>query len=190
MVEYLFGLGQLGLIGAPGSEKGGFSWMKTHDLTGKPHYLGTSEDEIFSKIAFVDYGYLYDVDNKWYYIVPHYFNIKMPLQLVENHLDERYYEFDFVQKLGCEILEYILGQYREENLDFKNLLEEKGYCASALLEEFKDKDFILDRFCDKYRTIAGYFDDWIVVEANEDCTEVVGFKLKKCTEEHIETYKW
>lgn len=189
-VEYLFGLGQLGLIGAPGSENGGFSWMMTHDLTGRPHYFGANEDEIFSKIAFVDYAYFYDVDDKWYYIVPHCFNIKMPLQLVVHHLDERNYEFDFIQDIERQILEYILGQYREEHQEFKTFLEEKGYCATDLFAEFKDSDFILDRFCDKYESIAHYFDNWIVVEVNEECTEVIGFKIKEMVENHVETCDW
>lgn len=35
-----------------------------------------------------------------------------------------------------------------------------------------------------------YFDDWIVVETNEDEDEVTGFILKKKTEKHIETCEW
>lgn len=190
LVEYLFGLGQLELIGKPGSEKGGFSWMTTHSMTGKPHYLGISENDIFRKIAFVDYAYFYDIDNKWYYIAPRNFKIKMPSQLVENHLDDRCYEFDFIQEIEQKILKYILGEYAIENLEFKNLLEEKGYSLTGIYDEFKDRDFILDRLCDKYKVFEEYFDDWIVVEANENCTEVLGFKVKKDTGKHVETCYW
>lgn len=59
-IEYLFGLGELRLLGKPGSERGGALWLETHDLTHTPHNLGMSEREIFSKIAFVDYGYFDD----------------------------------------------------------------------------------------------------------------------------------
>lgn len=38
-VEYLFSLGQTGLIGEKGSEKGGHEWYKTHDLM--PAYIGS-----------------------------------------------------------------------------------------------------------------------------------------------------
>ena len=77
-VEYLFGLGQMGLIGAPGSEHGGYSFFETHSLKNMPHYLGCCENDIFSKIAFIDYAYLYDRDDKWYYIAPRAFKIKIP----------------------------------------------------------------------------------------------------------------
>lgn len=53
-VEYLFGLGELRLIGKPGSENGGYEWFNTHEPTGYPHSLGTTERDIFSKIAFID----------------------------------------------------------------------------------------------------------------------------------------
>lgn len=54
-VEYLFSLGQVGGLGAPGSECS--QTFSRNRPTGTPHWLGTSEDEIFSRIAFVDYGY-------------------------------------------------------------------------------------------------------------------------------------
>ena len=69
-VEYLFGLGQTALIGKRGSEYGGYRWIETHDLTGEPFWLDYSERSIFSRIVFIDYGYFYDLDHKWYYIIP------------------------------------------------------------------------------------------------------------------------
>ena len=44
---------------------------------------------MFSKIAFIDYGYFFDTDNKWYYIIPGMFTIKVPLELIANNVDER-----------------------------------------------------------------------------------------------------
>ena len=79
LMEYLFGLGQMKLIGKPGSENGGESWFYTHERTGEQHWVDTSERWIFSKIAFVDYGYFYDSDNTWYYVIPGPFRIKIPL---------------------------------------------------------------------------------------------------------------
>jgi len=93
IIEYLFGLGELSLLGAPGSEKGGFNLFQTHHCTGIPHNLGTTEREIFSRIAFVDYGYFYDLDEKWYYIAPHPFRLKLPLALLQNCLKYSEHEF-------------------------------------------------------------------------------------------------
>ena len=42
-VEYLFGLGQMRLIGKPGSENGGEPWVYTHVPDGMPHWLGQTE---------------------------------------------------------------------------------------------------------------------------------------------------
>ena len=81
-VEYLFSLGQTRNIGKPGSEHGGASIMLTHEPTGERCWLGSTEREIFSRIAFVDYGYFYDTDDQWYYIHPGPFRIKFPLGLL------------------------------------------------------------------------------------------------------------
>lgn len=51
--------------------------METHSLTGEPCWLDQTERMIFSKMAFADYGYFYDIDQKWYYIIPGPFRIKM-----------------------------------------------------------------------------------------------------------------
>lgn len=189
-VEYLFGLGQLQLIGAPGSELGGHSFMTTHALTGREHYLGICEDDIFDKIAFIDYAYFYDVDNKWYYISPNGFTIKMPLELVANNLDDRGYEFDFLEQLRTDILIYIFHNYALQNEKFKLYVESKGYELNKIYEECKDKEYPIYEFIDKYEVIANYFDSWIVVETNEENTEVVGFKIRENIGEHIETCEW
>ncbi|MBQ8518617.1 MAG: hypothetical protein IJ455_03290 [Agathobacter sp.] len=190
MVEYLFSLGQLNYLGVPNSEKGGFAFMETHSLTGKPHYLGLCEDDMFSKIAFIDYGYLYDVDGRWYYIIPHIICIKIPLELIENNLDDRGYEFEYRKKIQKEIFTYILNEYREENSEFKTFLEINGYDNEQILQEYKNKTDVLNEFLSKHQAIRNYFDHWIVVEANEDFTEINGFRLKKRAERHIETSEW
>lgn len=189
-VEYLFSLGQLRFLGAPGSEKGGFKFMETHNLTGSPHYLGSSEEEIFSKIAFVDYGYLYDIDNKWYYIKPGHMCIKIPLEHILFNIDERGFEFNYMRKLDYKIFEYILKVYVKENIDFQSFMNEKGYDSEKLFEEFRDEEWALYEFLRKYSYIEEYFDSWIVVETNDDYTEVIGFKLKPKTKDHIETCEW
>lgn len=189
-VEYLFSLGQLRFLGAPGSEKGGFKFMETHNRTGTPHYLGISEDDIFSKIAFVDYGYLYDIDNKWYYIAPVPMCMKIPLEHMVFNRDERGFEFDYLRKIEKEILTYILDSYMKEDVDLQFLMDEKGYDPKEILEEFKNVEYPLYEFFKGHRDIRDYFDDWVVVETNEDYTEVTGFKLKRKTKKHIETCEW
>ena len=94
MVKYLFGLGQLSHLFLPYSEETAH-WLRTSP-TGQPHWVDDTERKIFSRIMFVDYGYFYDSDGKWYYVVPGPFRIKMPLELVGNHLDEQGYEFDYL----------------------------------------------------------------------------------------------
>lgn len=190
MVEYLFSLGQLGLIGAPNSEYGGYSFMYTHGLTGKPHYLGTSEDDMFSKIAFTDYGYLYDMDNRWYYIVPHRFYVKIPLEIIEENLDERGNEFEFIKKIHKQILEYILREYIEEDITFREFMEEKGYDNEKIWSQYENKEYALYEFLDRYNDIYNYFDEWIIVLVNEETHEITGFKMKRKTENHIETIDW
>ena len=47
LMDYLFGLGQMRLIGKPGSEKGGSSWFCTREPTGEPHWVDNTERCIF-----------------------------------------------------------------------------------------------------------------------------------------------
>ena len=110
MVDYLFGLGQTRMIGRPG----GNSWLEARALTGEPFWKGDTEREIFGKIMFVDYGYFYEMDQRWYYIIPGPFRIKVPLELIEKHLDENDYEFEYRRKIEDQVLRYILTEYKEK----------------------------------------------------------------------------
>lgn len=189
-VEYLFNLGQLQFIGAPGSERGGYSFINTHALTGKPHYLGMCEDDIYSKIAFIDYAYFYDSDNKWYYIWTYGFSIKIPLELISYNLDERGYEFDFLKQLRANVFKYICNDYAAQDGEFKIHVESKGYELNKIYEDCMNNEDPFYEFVSKYEMITEYFDSWIVVEIDEKNTEVVGFKIKKDNGEHIETCDW
>lgn len=190
-VEYLFGLGQTRLIGKRGSEYGGYRWLETHSLTGEPFWLDLTERNIFSKIAFIDYGYFYDLDHKWYYIIPGPFRIKMPLELIDQNVDEKNYEFDFLKKVQDKILSYILGDYRESDPEFTELLDKEEYCAENLLKNIS-KDGLLSvmEFYHKYRKIYDYFDDWILIKTNEENTEITDIVVKKRGEKHVETCEW
>lgn len=190
-VEYLFGLGQTKLIGKRGSENGGYRWVESHGLTGEAFWLGNTEREIFSRIAFVDYGYFYDLDHRWYYIIPGPFRIKVPLNLIEGGLDEDYYEFDYLRELEDQILRYIFTEYMQKNRDFEYYLEQEGCNPETVMTDIeKDGQLNIWKLYDKYQNIWRYFDDWIVIKTNEDDTEIVGIVVRKREDIHVETCNW
>ena len=192
-VEYLFNLGQLGNIGKPGSENGSETVINTHYFTNEPHWLGKSEREIFSKIAFVDYGYFYDLNNTWYYVIPGPFRIKIPLLYISQHLDEKGYEFKECDKIDYKLVEYILNEYYLSDTLFQNIIKEKypqgiDKIRSEVFSKNKKHCYLL---WDNYREIFDYFDDWVVVKTSEDKKEITGFLIKKKQEEErIETINW
>lgn len=191
-VEYLFELGQTQLIGQKGSEKGGFSRFESHDLTGEPFWLGTTERSIFSKIMFIDHGYFYDLDNQWYYIIPGPFRIKVPLLLIGRNLDDRNYEFDYLDKIEDQVLRYILDEYRNTDQEFKEYVEKEGYSVSKIIEDISGRDGRLSvmEFYDKYRKVFKYFDDWVLIKANRNYTKITEIVVKKKNSKHIETCEW
>lgn len=137
------------------------------------------------------YGYFYDLDHKWYYIIPGPFRIKMPLELIDQNVDERNFEFDFCIKVQDKILRYILGDYREKNPEFAELLNKEGYCVEDILENISEDGLLsVMEFYHKYRTIFDYFDDWILIKTNEENTEITDIVMKKMSENHVETCEW
>ncbi len=189
-VEYLFGLGQTRLIGKKGSEHGGCHWLETHDLTGERFWLSNTERSIFSKIAFIDYGYFYDLDHKWYYVVPGPFRIKIPLEMIAYNLNEEGYEFDFLQEIEDKALRSLFSNYNEMNSEFVEYMEE-----TCCIKEIEENICIGGRlsvreFYRKYKQMYDYFDDWILVKANADSTEIVDIVIRKKEEKHIETCEW
>ena len=187
MVEYLFELGQVSLLGAPHSEKGGYSLMLTTRCTGSPHHLGNTERKIFSQIAFIDYGYFYDLDRRWYFVKPGPFRIKYPLALLANVVDSGGDEFEFIHDTGRQLLEYILGEYRKKDSAFQELLAQEGLQAEEVLKTLLADDYPIHKFFEHYEPLFRYFDDWVVVETDENFTEVIGFQVCKAGEVHVET---
>ena len=172
-VEYLFSLGQLRWLGEPDRKHGGKDLDMPNIPDGMPHWLGDSERCIFSQIAFVDFGYFYDLDHTWYYIVPGPFRIKIPLKYIDKHLDESDYEFDELRRIKRKAAEYILGNYYEVDEVFRSVVAEEFPDGIETLraDVLSDQDDPLYRFWDRYRVIFRYFDDWIVVS---DPYELVG----------------
>ena len=127
-VDYLFGLGQTRLIGKKGSENGGFPAYLTHSPIGKEFWIGETEQDIFNEIM-TDYTYFYDLDNEWYYITRGPFQIKIPLGLINNNLDENNDEFKYILTVGDKVLRYIMEEYRVTHPEFNDFIMEleEGY---------------------------------------------------------------
>ena len=198
LIEYLFHFGQMKLIGKPGSEKGGESWFYTHAPDGMSHWLGKSEREIFSRIAFVDYGYFYDLDNTWYYIIPGPFRIKVPLAYIGQHLNDRGYEFDERDLIERRVAEFILGDFFSADQDLQSLVGEKYpqgiEAVRADVLSAGERDDPCHRLWEKYKALYDYLDDWVVVKTNEDMTEITGLLVHKNQKnlgaERVETIDW
>ena len=168
-VDYLFGLGQTRLIGKKGSENGGFPAYLTHSPIGKEFWIGETEQDIFNEIM-TDYTYFYDLDNEWYYITRGPFQIKIPLGLINNNLDENNDEFKYILTVGDKVLRYIMEEYRED-----------------IIED--DKLLIMNLYS-KYKAIYQYFDDWIVIKTDENYEDITEIIAKKKEKHHIETNVW
>ncbi|MBR1853004.1 MAG: hypothetical protein IJ794_07665 [Lachnospiraceae bacterium] len=192
-VEYLFELGQLKLLGKPDSERGGMAWFLTHQRTGEPHWKGETEREIFSRIAFVDYGYFYDLDDTWYYIIPGPFRIKIPLQYISAHLNEYGDEFETVMDIVRRVASYILQDYYEYDPELRALIAQEYEQDIVEIREavLSDVDDPLYYLWEHYRKIYEYFDDWVVVRATKDLKEISEILMhRKCAEGRLETIDW
>lgn len=190
-VEYLFGLGELSLIGKPGSEKGGFEWFHTHGLTRHPHKLDTTERMIFSQIAFIDYGYFYDTDRRWYYVIPGPFRIKIPLENIwyathEGEIDE----FDYLKEIQREICRYMLSDYLVEDVAFAEMLKREEINPEELFTKLLEESHPLYYLFDQHRKVFSYFDDWILAITEDIDRKIVRYIMKPKTEKHIETINW
>ena len=160
-VDYLFGLGQTRLIGKKGSENGGFPAYLTHSPIGKEFWIGETEQDIFNEIM-TDYTYFYDLDNEWYYITRGPFQIKIPLGLINNNLDENNDEFKYILTVGDKVLRYIMEEYK----------------------------LLIMNLYSKYKAIYQYFDDWIVIKTDENYEDITEIIAKKKEKHHIETNVW
>lgn len=201
MVEYLFGLGQLRHLYEPHSEETDH-WMRTYP-TGEPHWLGSSEREIFSQIAFIDVGYFYDLDNRWYYVSPGPFRIKIPLELVYNSVDPEsqsgFPEGELLADIDRRVIQKIMERYEEDEA-FRSYLKDKDYdreAFQAAMETVLRKEGqygfstgCMQRLWEEHRNVFGFFDDWVVICPNEDNTEIRDILMRKKEDKHLETIHW
>ena len=178
-VDYLFGLGQTRLIGKKGSENGGFPAYLTHSPIGKEFWIGETEQDIFNEIM-TDYTYFYDLDNEWYYITRGPFQIKIPLGLINNNLDENNDEFKYILTVGDKVLRYIMEEYRVTHPEFNDFIINEGYDWKTVVEDIiEDDKLLIMNLYSKYKAIYQYFDDWIVIKTDEnyeDITEIIAKK--------------
>lgn len=188
-VEYLFRLGQLKSLGVPGSEKGGYSIFYTHELTGTPHLLCDSEQDILNALPDIHYIYFYDSNNRWYYIYPDTFRIKVPLSLVGSNLDAQGYEFAFHTALKKKLVSFLLKEYPNCDAHFRRLLTDSGYDREELLQIILKSGDPLQKFC-AYPKISDYFDRWILILPDPDNKTAEKFLVHAAGETHIETDKW
>ena len=191
LMDYLFGLGQMTLIGKPGSEKGGESWFYTHKQTGEPHWGDPSERWIFSKIAFVDYGYFYDSDNTWYYVEPGPFRIKIPLWYYANHLDDQGYEFDECDRVRNCVMEYFIREFVPADKELMGIIGSYEKPYEDIVKEVTESECPDHTLFDNYHRLYKSMDDWVVVktdDANMNITQII--MKKKQSGNRIETIEW
>ncbi len=188
IIDYLFSLGETKLIGMPGSENGGQKRLLSHDLYDRPYAVGVTERLMFSQYAFNDHGYFFDSDEKWYYIIPGPFRIKIPIELIYNNLDDEDYEFGFRNKVVIQLMTYIFQDYKNEK--FNKLINELNLDKKNLLAEIVNAEFPAAFLWEHYRYVYNFFDDWVVVKANPSFTEVEKFIIREKSEKHIETIFW
>ena len=187
LVKYLFGLGQLSQLYLPHSEETTF-WPRTIP-TGKPHWVDDTERKIFSRIAFIDYGYFYDSDGKWYYVVPGPFRIKMPLELVGNHLDNGY-EFDYIDHdIESLVMKKVLEIYSTDR-PLQEKLSSDGISTKAVVADCLANNRPVYHFFEKYNSLFKMLDNWVLVRTNQDNTDVTDVVVKVKGDQHVETINW
>lgn len=191
LVDYLFGLGQLKMLGKPGSEKGGESWFDTHMPTGEQHWEDSSERSIFSKIAYVDYGYFYDSDNIWYYVGSGPFRIKIPLWYIAKHLDKSGDEFEERSRVTKKVLEYFLMKFVPADTELKEIADSYEKPYDEIIKQVIEADYPDYVFFDHFNRLYAAMDDWVVVKTDEKNENITGIIMKKKQgENRIETIDW
>ena len=196
MVEYLFSLGQLRSLWSPGSENS--SYLFRTEPTGRPHWVGTSELDIYSKIAFVDHSYFYDGDHQWYYIVPTVMWTKVPISLLVAHLNERGDICpEFRLALETTVFDAVRSHYHNDER-FQAYVARLGYDDNRmdqLGQEIKnsgDKLFYFNN-CEPLKTLKNlyrYFDLWAVAKEDESGRGIGRVLLRAKSEPYIETIFW
>lgn len=191
LMDYLFGLGQMELIGKPGSEKGGESWFYTHAPAGEKHWVDNTERWIFGRIVFVDYGYFYDSDNTWYYVDSGPLRIKTPLWYIARHLDDRGYEFEERNRIKKMVVEHLLKEVIPADDELMQIAKSYEKPYEQIVEQILGANRPEHELFDRYKRIYKAMDDWVVVKTDENNENITGFLMRKNQgENRIETIDW
>ena len=197
MVEYLFGLGQLRSLSSPGSDHSS-QFFRTKP-TGQSHWVGNGELDIYSKIAFVDHVYLYDSDERWYYIAPIIARIKIPLNIVLNHTNKSgILNQNFRLYLERAAFKTI-QQWYDENQQFREYASEVG-CDHRKITELRQRLEQSETDCSIYGDIGlvaslsklyRYFYPWAVakIDGSRERIEKIIFRPQNAIV-HLETIEW
>ncbi len=146
---------------------------------------------IFSKIAFIDYGYFYDTDRRWYYVEPAPFRIKIPLMNIYHAtIGGKENEYEYLREMQSKIIRYMFGDYAAEDEAFAAMLEENGIDPGEIIAELVKNDMPLYNLYDRHEKIYSYFDDWVLAVTEDNGKKIARFILKPKAEKHIETIEW
>ena len=118
----------------------------------------------------------------------------MPLELIGNHLDENSYEFDFI---GTDVETLVIQKIHEIYQTDKTLQDRlnaegiDGAQFEAAIEDcLAQESHPVYRLYEKHQRIFKQFDDWALIKANGDNTDITDVIMKLREEQHIETINW
>lgn len=194
LVEELFSMGELAHVGLPGSERGGQSFILTTHSGNTPLRIDDTERMMFSRIAFIDHGYLRELDGTWYYVIPGPFRIKIPLYTALRELEDGFNDDDneYLNHIDKMVIRYIFKEYPNEDSEFLDVLKKNGVKRGKLEKELLENANSVHMLWEKYRNIFQYFDDWILclpLENIEKCERVV-VRKKQEDGRRMETCDW
>lgn len=206
MVAYLFSLGQMERLVNPLADGDQYR-QRTTVPAGKPYFIGTSENDIFSKVMFVSFAYFFDTDGRWYYIQPGSFRIKVPLREVSEYLEltGKEMEFDLFRKIKAQILRTIADGWYLNDEEFSELADGNGFDREWALRLYEkilyagdlsqsDEDYRYWRFPSQYfeenQWLFHYLDRWVVVKDAGNVTAPGEMMMRKRRELREETIDW
>lgn len=202
-VKYLFSLGQLVNLGAPGSEETG-SVMATRKMDPPQHHnICESERKMNPDIDFIDYYYIYESDDKWYYEKPDS-SCKVPLKYSINRLKHlRQHPEDlpgkfqrdrsdlpFRQENDRLLLKHVFYEVPKTDPEFKALLESKNIDVDNVYGRLCEMNFPIGEMDDRLNKIFRYFCSRFVFKTDPDEQEIVKIIHRKASEPHLESIEW
>ena len=206
MVAYLFSLGQMERLVNPLADGDQYR-QRTTVPAGEPYFIGTSENDLFSKVMFVSFAYFFDTDGRWYYIQPGSFRIKVPLREVSEYLElaGKEMEFDLFRKIKAQILRTIADGWYLNDEEFHVLADRNGFDRERALRLYEkilytgdmsqnDEDYRYWQFPSQYfeenQWLFCFLDRWGVGKAVGDGTAPGEMMMRKRREPRAETIDW